>query len=49
MLLVLKEEHGKPWWNDVDRGKLLIRPQEFCGSPTSSHLVASRRNGLRKL
>jgi hypothetical protein len=19
-------EHGKPWWNDVDRGKLLIPP-----------------------
>jgi hypothetical protein len=50
LLLVLKViyEHGKPWWNDIDRGKLLIRPPEFCGSTTSSHLVASRRNGLRK-
>jgi hypothetical protein len=19
-------EHGEPWWNDIDRGKLLIRP-----------------------
>jgi hypothetical protein len=22
-------EHGEPWWNDVDRRKLLIRPPEF--------------------
>jgi hypothetical protein len=22
-------EHGKPWWNVIDRGKLLIRPPEL--------------------
>jgi hypothetical protein len=21
-------EHGEPWWNDVDGGRLLIRPLE---------------------
>jgi hypothetical protein len=28
-------EHGEPWCNDVDRGKLLIRPPELSGNPTS--------------
>jgi hypothetical protein len=41
-------EHGKPWWNEIDRCKLLIRPPELSGNPTSSHLVASRRNGQKK-
>jgi hypothetical protein len=36
--------NGKPWWNEVDRGKFLIRAPELCGNPTSSHLVARRRN-----
>jgi hypothetical protein len=42
-------EHGEPWWNYVtDRGKLLICPPELSGNPTSSHLVASRRNGQKE-
>jgi hypothetical protein len=28
-------EHGEPWWNDVDRGKLLTLPPEFSDNPTS--------------
>jgi hypothetical protein len=32
------------WWNDVDGGKLPIHPPDLSGKPTSSHLVASRRN-----
>jgi hypothetical protein len=24
-------EHGEPWWNDVDRGKLLILTAESPG------------------
>jgi hypothetical protein len=28
-------EHGEPWWNDMDRGKLLIRLPEFSGIPIS--------------
>jgi hypothetical protein len=32
-------ELGEPWWNDVDRGKL-IRSPELSGNPTSSHLAA---------
>jgi hypothetical protein len=40
-------EHGEPRWNDVNRRKLLTRPTDIFGNPTSSHLVASRRNGRR--
>jgi hypothetical protein len=36
-------EHGEPWWNDTDRAKLLIRPPEISGNPTSSHLTARVR------
>jgi hypothetical protein len=42
-------EHAEPWWNDTHRGKLLIPPPELSGNPTSSLLVASRRNKPRKL
>jgi hypothetical protein len=31
------------------RGNLLIRPPELSGNPTSSHVVASRRNGRREV
>jgi hypothetical protein len=31
--------HGEPWWNDTGKGKLLIRPPERSGNPTSSHLA----------
>jgi hypothetical protein len=33
-------EHGEQWWNDIDRGKFLIRPSELPVNPTGSHLVA---------
>jgi hypothetical protein len=35
-------EYGEPQWNDIDRGKLLIRQLELSGNPTSSHLVADQ-------
>jgi hypothetical protein len=35
-------EHWEPWCNDVDRVKLLIRPPELSGNPTSNHLVAKQ-------
>jgi hypothetical protein len=28
-------EHGDPCWNDIDRGKLPIRPPELSGNPDS--------------
>jgi hypothetical protein len=34
-------EPGVPWWNDIDRGKL-IYPPELSGNLTSSHLVAKQ-------
>jgi len=38
------DEHGEPWWNDIDRGKLLIRsaPAELSSNPTNRHLVAEQ-------
>jgi hypothetical protein len=41
-------EHGEPWWNDIDRSKLLIRPSEVSWNTTRCHLVASRRNRRRE-
>jgi hypothetical protein len=40
--------HGEPWWNDIDRGKLLIRPAELSGNLTSSLLVAKQGNSRKK-
>jgi hypothetical protein len=28
-------EHGVPWWNNIDKGTLLIRPPQLSGNPTS--------------
>jgi hypothetical protein len=28
-------EPREPWWNDIDRGKLLIRPLEISENPTT--------------
>jgi hypothetical protein len=33
-------ENGEPWWNDIGRGKLLIRPPQLSDYYTSSHLGA---------
>jgi hypothetical protein len=30
------DEHGEPWWNDVNKAKLLIHPPELSGNPTSA-------------
>jgi hypothetical protein len=35
-------EHGEPWWNDIERGKLVIRPSELRVNHTSSHLVVNQ-------
>jgi hypothetical protein len=29
------DDHGQPWWNDINTGKLLIRPTGLSGKPTS--------------
>jgi hypothetical protein len=42
-------EHGEPWWNDVDRGKFLIRPPEFSGNPTTSRLVAKQEEQPKEM
>jgi hypothetical protein len=42
-------EHGGPRWNDIDRGKLLIRPAEFFGSSTSSHLVSTEEDMVKEM
>jgi hypothetical protein len=28
-------EHGVPWWNNIDKGTLLIHPPQLSGNPTS--------------
>jgi hypothetical protein len=38
----MRYEHGEPWWNDMDRRKLLIRPPDLSGNPTISHLLANQ-------
>jgi hypothetical protein len=35
-------KHGEPWWNDIGKGKLLIRPQELPGNPTSREAGGTR-------
>jgi hypothetical protein len=40
-------KHEEPWWNDTDRGKLLIRPLELSGNPSSSH-ITTKQNELAK-
>jgi hypothetical protein len=42
-------EHGKPWWNDINRIKLLIRAPELSGNLTSSHLVANQINLAKEM
>jgi hypothetical protein len=35
-------ELGKPWWNDVDGGELLIRPTERAVAGLSAELSSSK-------
>jgi hypothetical protein len=43
-------DHEEPWWNDMDGGKLLIRPSELSGSlPAESSSGKSRGTWRRKL
>jgi hypothetical protein len=35
-------EYGEPWWNDINRGQILICSPELSRNPTSSHLVANK-------
>jgi hypothetical protein len=37
----VKYDHGEPWWNNIDRRKLLIHLPELSDNPTSSHIVAN--------
>jgi hypothetical protein len=41
--------HWEPWWNNIDKGKLLIRPRKLSGNSASSHLVAKREEVVKKL
>jgi hypothetical protein len=38
-------EHREPWWNDIDRGKLLIRPPVLSDYPTKSSCSKAGENG----
>jgi hypothetical protein len=41
-------EHGKLWWNDINRGKLLICSIEFSGDLISTHLLANQEELVKK-
>jgi hypothetical protein len=41
--------HGEPWWNDIDKGKLLICLSESSGNSTSSHLVANQEELAKEI
>jgi hypothetical protein len=39
----MRYDHGEPWWNDIGRGKLRIRPAELSDNPSiKNHLVANQ-------
>jgi hypothetical protein len=47
-------EHGEPWRNDADKGKLTILPPELSGKPANSHIVEKQKglaskNALRSI
>jgi hypothetical protein len=42
-------EHGPPWWNDINKGKLLIHPPVLSDNPTRSHLVAKQEELANKM
>jgi hypothetical protein len=51
-LLVISQviyEHKEPWWNDIDKGILQIRPPELSCKPANSHLVAKQEKLLKEM
>jgi hypothetical protein len=42
-------EHGDSWWNNIYRGKLLIRPPELSDTPTSSQLVVKQEELAKEM
>jgi hypothetical protein len=45
--IMLEYEHEEPWWNDVNRGKLLICPKQLSGNPTS-RVIRGQAGGMGK-
>jgi hypothetical protein len=31
----VRNEYGEPWWNDIGKGKVQIRPPKLTGNPTT--------------
>jgi hypothetical protein len=42
-------EHGESLCNDIDRGRLLIRPPELSDNHNSSHLVAKQEELAKEI
>jgi hypothetical protein len=42
-------EHGEPWSNDIDRGKLMIFPPEPSGNPTTRYVVAKQEELAKEI
>jgi hypothetical protein len=45
----IQYKHGKPWWNEIDRGKLLFHPAELSGKPTSNYQVAKQEELVKEM
>jgi hypothetical protein len=41
--------HGEPWWNDINKEKLLIRLPALSGNPISSHLIAKQEDLVKEM
>jgi hypothetical protein len=42
-------EHEEPWWNDINRRKLLLCPPELSGNTTNSYLVAKQEELVKEM
>jgi hypothetical protein len=42
-------KHGEPWWKEIDRVKVMIRPPQFSGNPTSSHLEGKQEDVAKEI
>jgi hypothetical protein len=40
---------GEPWWNDIDRGKILIRSPELSGHPINSLLIENQEKLAKEI
>jgi hypothetical protein len=47
--LVTVTTEWEPWWSDIYRGKLLIRPPELLGNPAGSHITTKQEELAKEM